>query len=151
MRALTSETPTRTSTARTGALQKEIAIAAGEKVKLDEQEQLGVPAAMGCPECGGPLSRIDDPSITRFRCHVGHGYTARALLTDQSEQVERALGAAMRTLEERARLLADLAESTGSGASTTQAEALWKRVAEARAHAETLRQLLLAGVREDAA
>lgn len=121
----------------------EARIAGGEDVDMDEQEELGEQAGFGCPECGGPLLLVRDPDIKRYRCHIGHAYTERALLEDQADRVERALAAALRTLEERARLLADLAREQGDD--DGEARALYQRADEARAHAETLRQLVLRG------
>lgn len=53
----------------------------------------------------------------------------------------------MRTLEERARVLSDLAADPSSGTDDT----LRRRAAEARSHAETLRSLVLAGPQAPAA
>lgn len=136
--------PTRTAESHAGV---ETRIAAGEDVDMVEQEHIGEPAGLGCPDCGGPLVRVHDPDVRRYRCHIGHAYTARALLAGQSEQVERALSAAMRTLEERARVLSDLAADPSSGTDDT----LRRRAAEARSHAETLRSLVLAGPQAPAA
>jgi two-component system chemotaxis response regulator CheB len=127
----------------------ETRIAAGEEVEMEEQEDLGEMAGFGCPECGGPLLEIPDPSIKRYRCHIGHAYTQRALLSEQSDQVERALTAALRTLEERARLMEDLARAQGDRDGET--ENLYRRADEARGHAQTIRELVLSGGREESA
>ena len=127
----------------------EAKIAAGEEVGMAGQEQLGEPAGLGCPECGGPLTRVDDPGIKRYRCHIGYAYTERALLAEQSDQVERALAAALRTLEERTRLYDDLAR--GLGHDDADASDYYRRADEARKHAETLRALVLRGAGADEA
>jgi two-component system chemotaxis response regulator CheB len=126
-------------------------IAAGEEVEMDAQESLGEPAGFGCPECGGPLRRIHDPDVRRYRCHIGHAYTDRALISDQSEQVERALAAALRTLQERARLLDDLGRDAQHRQHEQEAQGLYARADEAREHAQTLRHIVLDGAedRED--
>jgi two-component system chemotaxis response regulator CheB len=129
----------------------ETRIAAGEKVDMEEQEGLGEMAGFGCPECGGPLLEIPDASIRRFRCHIGHAYTQRALLSEQSDQVERALTAALRTLEERARLMEDLARAQGDRNDAGEADGLYRRADDARMHAQTIRQLVLSGGREEPA
>lgn len=125
-------------------------IAAGEEVEMEQQERLGDLAGFGCPDCGGPLLQVADPAVKRYRCHVGHAYTERALLSQQSDQVERALTAALRTLEERARLLQDIARSHADR-NGGEADRLYRQVEEARQHAETLRQLVLTGARGAAA
>ncbi|HEX5691248.1 MAG TPA: chemotaxis protein CheB, partial [Roseiflexaceae bacterium] len=65
---------------------------------VPSEERLGEMAPLSCPECGGPLWQLDDNVVKRYRCHVGHGYTARALLSEQGLEVERALWVALRTL-----------------------------------------------------
>jgi two-component system chemotaxis response regulator CheB len=132
-----------------GSAGLETRIAGGEEVSMDAQERLGKQAGLGCPECGGPLLRVNDPDIARYRCHIGHAYTERALLSEQSEQVERALAAALRTLEERGRLLDDLARAQGGG--NGDAASLHERASDARRHAETLRALVLGGAGKDLA
>lgn len=135
------ETPDFNKIPRT--IEMEIAIAAGEDVQMTDQESIGKPVDLGCPECGGPLRQIVDSEIRRFRCHIGHAYTSNALLHDQDEQVERALSAALRTLEEKGRLLAEIGRETSGDEAT--AAGFFERADEARAHAETLRRLVLSG------
>jgi two-component system chemotaxis response regulator CheB len=48
--------------------------------------------------------------LLHYRCHVGHAYTAEALIAGQDGAVEEALWAALRTLEETAALRRRLAE-----------------------------------------
>ncbi len=67
----------------------------------------------GCPECGGVLRTMPDRGVVRFRCHTGHGYTLGHLLEEQKEQVEAALWAALRRLEEHGKLLTGMAEKAG--------------------------------------
>lgn len=117
---------------------------------IPKEEALGQPAPFGCPECGGPLWELGDKAVKRYRCHVGHAYTAEALLADQSDATEKALWIALRTLEERANMLQEMAEderARGRAATTAQFEA---RAAEAEQHAGSVRRLLL-GTVQDAA
>jgi len=51
-------------------------------------EKLGESVAMMCPECGGPLWQLRDKKLRRYRCRLGHAFTAESLLTGQSEVVE---------------------------------------------------------------
>lgn len=77
----------------------------------------GTPSRFTCPECGGALweSPADSP-VLRFRCHVGHGYTAEALLADQSGNLEATLWSALRALEEQAALYRRMvARTDGAG------------------------------------
>jgi two-component system, chemotaxis family, protein-glutamate methylesterase/glutaminase len=58
-----------------------------------------------CPDCGGALWEIEDGGIRRYRCHVGHLFSDESLSEVQADQLEHALWAAVRALEERAALM----------------------------------------------
>ncbi|MGH9009996.1 MAG: chemotaxis protein CheB [Acidimicrobiia bacterium] len=70
----------------------------------------GDPSGFTCPECHGALWEIDDGGAPRYRCRVGHGFSAESLLAGQHAGVEAAMWTAFRALEERAALLRRLAE-----------------------------------------
>ncbi|HZQ21484.1 MAG TPA: chemotaxis protein CheB [Terriglobales bacterium] len=74
----------------------------------------GRPSVFACPECHGVLWEVKDNKMTRFRCRVGHGYTASALKGELDVSSERALWAAMRALEEKAAMTRRMIDS-GSG------------------------------------
>lgn len=96
-------------------LQKEVALMeSGDEVL--EGNHPGRPSPWPCPECSGVLWEIDDGPVLRFRCRVGHAWTADSLLDQQGEDVEGAMWMALRALEDRAALsrsLADRAELSG--------------------------------------
>ena len=58
-----------------------------------------------CPECHGVLSALRDGSITRFRCHTGHAFTADSLLSMVTETIENSLWSAIRGVDESIILL----------------------------------------------
>jgi two-component system, chemotaxis family, protein-glutamate methylesterase/glutaminase len=125
-------------------LQLEVDITRRISGTAERADSLGERSSQSCPECGGPLWELHDHHITRYRCTVGHSFTGRALLADQDESVERALWAAIRTLEERRRLLEQLvAESIGKG-SDRMSESYQARRDETVEHIDQLRRLLLA-------
>ena len=99
----------------TELMRKEVALMdAGEQVP--EGDHPGRPSPWPCPDCSGVLWQIDDGPLLRFRCRVGHAWTAEALLEVQGDEVEAALWTALRALEDRAALsaaLADRAERDG--------------------------------------
>jgi two-component system, chemotaxis family, protein-glutamate methylesterase/glutaminase len=68
-----------------------------------------------CPECGGALWEIRDGALLRYRCHVGHGYSEQAIVSEQTGTVEAALWTALRMLQERAALLRKLASRFADG------------------------------------
>jgi two-component system chemotaxis response regulator CheB len=41
-----------------------------------------------CPECEGVWVRITEGKIARFRCHTGHAYSSRALLSGVMEKID---------------------------------------------------------------
>lgn len=65
-----------------------------------------------CPECGGVLEEMEEGKMLRFRCRVGHIYSPDSLMADQTEAVERALWAAIRSMEEQAEFSERLANSS---------------------------------------
>jgi two-component system, chemotaxis family, protein-glutamate methylesterase/glutaminase len=78
------------------------------------------PAPMTCPECGGTLWVRDDYGAERFRCRVGHTFSADGLLAGKRTVLERALWAAVVALEERVDLSRRIAKRLkGSGRAHT--------------------------------
>lgn len=71
---------------------------------VSAENRLGRPSTFACPDCGGVLWEIDDGALLRYRCHVGHGYTADALAVDQSTKLEQVLASALRAHREHAEL-----------------------------------------------
>jgi two-component system chemotaxis response regulator CheB len=69
---------------------------------VDEE---GMPTNLTCPDCGGVLNLFENGTLMRFGCQVGHTYSPDSLFNGQSQAVESAMWAAIRTLEERADLL----------------------------------------------
>ena len=71
----------------------------------------GQPSHVSCPDCGGVLNQIDAGAEIRFRCQVGHAFTPLGLAEAQNEELERALGIAVRTHRDRIRLFGQMADS----------------------------------------
>jgi two-component system, chemotaxis family, protein-glutamate methylesterase/glutaminase len=95
---------------RSRRLKKETQITELNMAVIEDEDHPGTPSPFGCPECGGVLWELDEEGMLRFRCRVGHAFTIRSLRVEQSEQVEGALWAAMRALEEGASLAKRMAE-----------------------------------------
>lgn len=76
-----------------------------------EGEELGAAAEVVCPACQGKLTVSEMNGFHVFRCHVGHAFSLSSLAAEQAEEVERALWAAARALEEGAALSRRLAGS----------------------------------------
>lgn len=131
-------------------LRAEVQIAEGTiPEKVMGYPHTGSAAGFSCPECGGSLWELESEGVTRYRCRVGHGYTAEALLVSQDGGLNDALWAAVRTMQERVDQLKRLAEDSDARGSRKTASVYRERAVESAAHAETLRQLLVAKANGD--
>jgi two-component system chemotaxis response regulator CheB len=84
---------------------------------------IGTPSGFVCPDCGGGLYEIEAEPLWRFRCRVGHAYTAEVLRAEKAEVVEEALWVALRTLEEKLELhqrMVERAEQQGRALTASQ-------------------------------
>ncbi|MDQ6604668.1 MAG: chemotaxis protein CheB [Chloroflexota bacterium] len=127
------------------AMEKETAIAALDMGAISDRDKPGKPSAFGCPECGGVLWEMQEGPLMRYRCRVGHAYSADSLLSEQSLRLEAALWAALRGLEEKAALvhrLADRARDSGHGMLTARYA---EQERDAQRHAAVIRELILRG------
>lgn len=95
---------------------------------------------LSCPSCGGPLWKLGRDEDSIYRCRIGHAVSTRALLEEQTNEVERSLWVAVRTLEERASVLDNLARYEGEHGRTSRRE--HDAACEAAEHAATLRDFL---------
>ena len=91
-------------------ISKEIRYAEADMAAIEDEARPGTPSQFACPDCGGVLWEMEDEGMLRFRCRVGHAYTAQSLDAQQAEAVEGALWAAIRALEESASLARQMAE-----------------------------------------
>jgi two-component system, chemotaxis family, protein-glutamate methylesterase/glutaminase len=124
-------------------LEIEAQIAERTMMSLNGEDALGSPSGYTCPECGGSLWEMNDTHARRYRCRVGHAFTAGTLLADQDHTVEQALWAALRMLEERANMLARMARDEKVSGRERIAANYEERLAESWTHAESIRGLLL--------
>jgi two-component system chemotaxis response regulator CheB len=106
-----------------------------------EGDEPGVPAELVCPLCQGRITESQVNGFQVFRCHVGHAFSLESLAVEQADEVERALWAASRALEESAALSHRLADSS-FGRMKRKFEEREESQAE---QAELIRRLLLAG------
>jgi two-component system chemotaxis response regulator CheB len=99
------------------------------------------PATLVCPDCGGVLTERSTAGVTQWQCRVGHRYSPRSLVDAQAEDVEGALWAAMRALEDRRVLLERLARNTREH-QPHAARSFRQRAAEAAKQAAAVREAL---------
>ncbi|WP_422744976.1 chemotaxis protein CheB [Mycobacterium sp. WMMD1722] len=111
-------------------LENRIAMGSRFTVAADT-EALGPPSGYTCPDCNGSLMQLSESS---YRCHVGHAWTAEALLAARDSEIEGALWIALRSLQEKARLSRRLADNVGPGGLKDR----YTRQAEEAEHAMTV-------------
>jgi two-component system chemotaxis response regulator CheB len=121
----------------------EVEIALGKPAGTAVTNGLANPAPLSCPACGGVLSQIRRSPVLRFRCQVGHAYTAEALASEQEGSVDEAMRVALRIVEERAVLTQKMAEEARRGGLRHSAASFERTSAQSREHVETLREALL--------
>lgn len=102
----------------------------------------GKPSVFTCPECHGTLWEADEAGLLRFRCRVGHIYSPETMIPAQTDEVDRALWTALRTLEERAALAHRLAERAREREHPLVDRAFTQRAVETEREADQIRQLL---------
>lgn len=116
----------------------ECAIAQQRGASVEIENRLGKPSTFACPDCGGVLWEIEDGSLLRYRCHVGHGFTAAALASEQSSKLDAALNSALRAHREHAQLFRRLQERAESINGATTAKAYGERATEYEQQAEVI-------------
>lgn len=120
-------------------LELEVRIALGRRSDSSTMSIIGDVAALSCPSCGGVLSQMHARSPLRFRCQVGHAFTAKVLAEEQESSVDEAIRTALRIVEERVTLLSKMAAEASEAGRSYTAQQYEERTAELRAHASTLR------------
>jgi two-component system, chemotaxis family, protein-glutamate methylesterase/glutaminase len=120
----------------------EAAIAAQERSGMATEDALGTPSRFTCPRCHGTLWEITDGSMLRYRCHVGHAFTAEAVLAEQQDAVETMLWSLLRAHRERAALARRLSEAEDAHGRPPLAESLRRRAVAYEEDAATIGELL---------
>ncbi len=124
-------------------LQLDVNIAAGARASPEDLQTIARPAPLTCPDCGGVLSEVDGDRPLRYRCQVGHAFSAQTLLRKQEGQVDEAMRVALRIIEERATLVERMGREALQTCRQGMAEMYERRAAEYRGYAESLREAVL--------
>ncbi len=130
------------STAVDARLEFEEAAASLDSEALESDVRPGRLSSFTCPECHGPLWEVENGDLVRYRCRVGHAFSARTLVIEQAQAVERALWIGLRSLEENAALLRRLANRAQAHQSHHSAHRFQERADEIEANAEAIRSTL---------
>lgn len=123
----------------------ETAIAAQELSDMRADDMLGTPSRFTCPECHGALWEIQDGSLLRYRCHVGHAFDAQSVLASQAEEIDRLLGTLLRSHQERAALARRMAEHERRNDHHSLADQLEGRASDYEDDVRILQELMLNG------
>ena len=102
----------------------------------------GRPAGFTCPDCDGSLFWVEEGELHRFRCRVGHAWSASSLLAEQGVHLERALWIAMWTLTDKAAMCRQLAENARGRDKPLSALRFEEGAREADSGARLIRDLL---------
>lgn len=124
-----------------------------KEAEIAERVALGIELAAGlgdkqspysCPECGGATWEINNGTVTRYRCHTGHTFSADSLLDGKRAELESTFWVVLRILEERRSLLQKMAvEEEGKGWGRSAAFKR-ERAGELEVHIGRVRDLLFA-------
>ena len=131
----------------------EVEIAMGRPSDSPTIAEIANPVPLTCPGCGGTLSHPGcggtlsqiKRSPLRFRCQVGHGYTAEALAHEQEGSVDEAFRIALRVIGERAVLMEKMALDAVGAGRTAAAASFEDRALEYRRHAASLMDAAIRG------
>ena len=125
----------------------EIDIALGRPCLTQDIATFADPVALSCPSCGGVLSQVRTPPL-RFRCQVGHAFTADILAQEQEGSLDEAVRVALRIVEERAQLVDRLARDSEGAGRAHSARDFARKAQELREHADVLRRAALKETRQ---
>ncbi len=100
------------------------------------------PSALSCPDCHGVLWERRDGDLDRYRCRVGHGWSAQSLAQHQAEGLDGALWAVLKDVEEQVEFTRRLSEAATDHGHQYNAHYWTKQTKRAEQTAASIRQLL---------
>ncbi len=125
--------------------------ALGDIPDFEIMEKIGHPATIACPDCHGTLWEVKDEKddMIRFRCRVGHAFTALSLMREHAESLQSALWVALRTLEESVSLNRRLAQRAQKENQLQAASNFMESAAVSEQQADLIKRVLLYDMPED--
>jgi two-component system, chemotaxis family, protein-glutamate methylesterase/glutaminase len=100
-----------------------------------------------CPDCGGVLTERPEAGVLQWECRVGHRFSPETLIDAQADDVEAALWAAVRSLEDRAALLDRMARQSHQRGQKRSAHRFRRQSEVAGEQAITVRRALARAAR----
>lgn len=104
---------------------------------------LGELSPFTCPDCHGVLLKFKDGERKRYRCHTGHAFSADALLTTLTANIEDSLYNAIRGIEESVMLLNEMGNYLAEQNQINLSALYFKKAFEAEQRIESIRQSVL--------
>lgn len=120
-------------------LRKSAPLKFGQAVQTEESMEL---TGLTCPDCHGAIWEVHEGKLVHFKCRVGHSYSPQIMADAHSESLERAMWAALKSLEENIALLRKLVEHSRKRHREKAAEVYERQIQEKEKHALVLHALL---------
>lgn len=99
-----------------------------------------------CPECDGPMWRVETGKLLHFHCRIGHAFSGQSLLVEKTEALESALWSAVNALKDKANISTRLAkqlQGQKKAIGISSANYFQNQAANAETHAKVLTEMLL--------
>ena len=119
-------------------MQNELSLVKMERSQQKNDIHVGTPSQYSCPECGGVLWEIHDGELLRYRCRVGHAFSVDSMMAEQSDAIEEAMWAALKTLEEQVSISRKMAQQARQNGRAWMAERFEDRQREAEKRVDLL-------------
>jgi two-component system, chemotaxis family, protein-glutamate methylesterase/glutaminase len=117
----------------------EVEVAKTGQASMSNLDRIGRRSVLACPDCHGVMWEIDEGDLVRYRCHVGHAYTAELMSLALDENLTRALGSALRALDERIALADRLSRQASAGNRPHLAQSWQQKAREFQKEADVIR------------
>ena len=105
--------------------------------------ELGKVSKFTCPDCHGVLVQIEEGSIVRFRCHTGHAFSMKSLISEVNDAIDAGLWDTLRAVEERILLLRQMAKKAEAVGASGDAAECTRQANVAEKRLKPLRELVL--------
>jgi two-component system chemotaxis response regulator CheB len=121
-------------------LRFEVDVAMNGHPTMQDMDRIGRRSTITCPDCHGVMWEIDEGEMIRYRCHVGHAYSAELINEMIGETFTKAMGSALRALEERIAVVKKLERQARERGRERVARSWAERLREHEEEAEIIRE-----------
>jgi two-component system, chemotaxis family, protein-glutamate methylesterase/glutaminase len=117
----------------------EVSVARGAAGSMSKMDRIGERSLFACPDCHGIMWELKDGDLIRYRCHVGHAYTAELMSLALDENLTRALASGLRALDERIALAQRLYKQAREAGRHVVTESWLRKIRDFEEEAQVLR------------